>query len=77
MHCHVLAICWVKMQIDLIDQMFHRVRVDLPTAVIRFKGLNASSQISVGSRSLPTLPNSVLNFGEVQNFWALNQQSCS
>lgn len=43
----------------------YRVGVDLPTAVVRFEGVNVSSQVSVGSRSLPTLPNSVLNFCEV------------
>ncbi|KAA6418150.1 MAG: ATP-binding cassette transporter [Trebouxia sp. A1-2] len=41
-----------------------KVGVDLPTAVVRFEGVNVSSQVSVGSRSLPTLPNSVLNFCE-------------
>lgn len=44
----------------------HRVGVDLPTGVVRFKDVNVSSQVSVGSRSLPTLPNSVLNFCEVR-----------
>ena len=43
----------------------NRVGVDLPTAVVHFKDVNVSSQVSVGSRSLPTLPNSVLNFCEV------------
>ncbi len=43
----------------------YRVGVDLPTAFVRFKDVNVSSQVSVGSRSLPTLPNSVLNFCEV------------
>ncbi|KAL3156296.1 hypothetical protein ABBQ32_012566 [Trebouxia sp. C0010 RCD-2024] len=41
-----------------------RVGIELPTTIIKFKKLSVSSQISVGSRSLPTLPNSVLNFGE-------------
>ncbi len=45
-----------------------RVNVDLPTALIEFKDVNVSSQVSVGSRALPTLPNSVLNFGEVSFF---------
>ncbi|KAL3152681.1 hypothetical protein ABBQ38_012276 [Trebouxia sp. C0009 RCD-2024] len=41
-----------------------RVGIELPTTIIKFENLSVSSQISVGSRSLPTLPNSVLNFGE-------------
>ena len=41
-----------------------RVDVDLPTVKVRFKDINVSSEVSVGSRALPTLPNSVLNFGE-------------
>ena len=32
--------------------------------VVRFQDINVSSEVSVGSRALPTLPNGVLNFGE-------------
>ena len=39
----------------------------LPTLEICFKDVNVSSKIAVGSRALPTLPNSVINFIEVRH----------
>lgn len=37
----------------------------LPTVEVSFQNINVSSKIAVGSRALPTLPNSVRNFIEV------------
>jgi len=43
-----------------------RVGIDLPTIEVRFERLNINAEARVGSRSLPTFTNFVVNIVEVK-----------
>ncbi|GAA0153056.1 hypothetical protein LIER_44105 [Lithospermum erythrorhizon] len=46
-------------------ERFDRVEVDIPKVEVRFEHLSIEGDAYLGTRALPTLPNSVLNVIEV------------
>lgn len=47
----------------------NRVGMELPKIEVRFQELSVEGKVYVGSRALPTLLNSVINFTEVFLFY--------